>query len=79
MRTDNMLDHVPITDLCAIIIAIAPPRSTCIAVEEQVRADPVPAVVASLRGHRCHLHLLPEVQLEPRLLVARHWRPAAGP
>lgn len=53
------------------------PSPACVTVEQQVTADPVPAVIASLCGYSSHLHLLPEVHLEPGLLVSHHWRPTS--
>lgn len=61
----------------AVLMPVLFPRSARVTVEQQVTADPVPAVITSLCGHSGHLHLLPEVHLEPGLLVGHHRRPAA--
>lgn len=63
----------------AVLVPVLFPGPARVAVEQQEAADPVPAVIPSLRGNRRHLHLLPEVHLEPGLLVGHQGRPASCP
>lgn len=62
----------------AVLMPVLFPGPARVTVEQQVTADPVPAVVAALRGHGRHLHLLPEVHLQPGLLIGHHGRPASS-
>lgn len=63
----------------AVLVPVLFPGPARVTVEQQVTADPVPAVIPSLRGNRRHLHLLLEVHLEPGLLVGHQGRPASCP
>ena len=60
-----------------VLMPVLFPDPARVAVEQQVTADPVPAVIPSLCGHSRHLHLLLEVHLEPGLLVSHHGRPTS--
>ena len=60
-----------------VLMPVLFPNPARVAVEQQVTADPVPAVIPSLCGHSRHLHLLLEVHLEPGLLVSHHGRPTS--